>query len=552
MDFNLAEVHEAIAGRLADRDCVVQGTRRISWREFTERTRRLADFFCARGLGRVTERGRLEPWRSGQDHVALYLYNGPEYLESMYGAFKARTVPFNVNYRYVEDELAYLLRDASARALVYHLEFAPMVAAVADKLESLELLIAVDDGSGSPPAPGSVMYEDAIVAGSPAGPGLEQSPDDLYMVCTGGTTGKPKGVLWRQADIFGAALGGRPRPESDREYNGIDELLERIDRQSAPLVALPAPPLMHGAAQWSSMHTFNNGGTVVMQNNTRRLEAADIWRTVEAEKAQRLLIIGDAFARPLVDELGRADYDLSSLRMIVSGGVALSVGLKVALMEKIDGLRILDTIGSSESGNQGNLISDRSGRAETGVFVPAAGNVVLDETMERVLEAGDPTAGWFARSGRIPLGYLGDETKTRATFPEVAGTRYSVPGDRARLLADGRIELLGRESVTVNSGGEKIFVEEVEQALKAHPAVYDAVVTGRPSERWGEELVAVVQLTEGDRADGELLRQACAGSLAPFKLPKAFVFTETIQRSPAGKADYAWARKIARSAERAE
>ena len=548
MDFNLAEIHEAIAGELGGRDCVVQGQRRISWQGFTERTRRLASFLRDRGLGSVTERSELEPWQSGQDHVALYLYNGPEYLEGMYGAFKARTVPFNVNYRYVEDELAYLLEDAGARALIYHLEFAPRLAPIAGRLEGLELLVAVDDGSGQEPVAGSVMYEDALAAAVPGDAPAGLSPDDLYMVYTGGTTGKPKGVMWRQADIFAAALGGRPRPESDGEYGGLEEILARVRAQRHPLVVLPAPPLMHGAAQWSSMHTFHNGGCVVMQSDTRRLDAADIWATVETEKAARLLIIGDAFARPLLDELRLNSYGLSSLRIIISGGVALSADLKSELMERIPGLRILDTIGSSESGNQGNLISDHEGKAETGVFVPAAGNLILDADMKRILEAGDPDTGWFARMGRIPLGYLGDEKKTRATFPELDGTRYSVPGDRARLSTDGRIELLGRESVTVNSGGEKIFVEEVEQALKKHAAVYDAVVTGRPSERWGQELVAVVQLAAGAKADEGSLRKACSARLAPFKLPKAFVFTDSIQRSPAGKTDYAWARRIAEEA----
>lgn len=548
MEFNLAQVHESIAERFGERDCVVQGSRRTSWRDFTERTRRLANFLLSQGLGRLTERAGLEPWHSGQNHVALYLYNGPEYLEGMYGAFKSRTVSLNINYRYVADELAYVLNDSRARAIIYHLEFAPRLASVIDRVAGLELLIAVDDGSGQAPVAGSVMYEEVLAGASARRPPVDWSADDLYMVYTGGTTGQPKGVLWRQADIFSAALGGRPRPESDHEYGGMDELLDRVNAQRYRLVTLPAPPLMHGAAQWSSMHTFNNAGTVVMQDDTTRLDAADIWRTVGREKAGRLLIIGDAFARPLLDELRLGHYDLSSLRMIVSGGVALSADLKAELMERIDGLRILDTIGSSESGNQGNLLSDRSGKASTGVFVPAAGNLVLDREMRRELAPGEDHTGWFARSGRIPLGYLGDEEKTRRTFPEIDGVRYSVPGDRARLLPDGRIELLGRESVTVNSGGEKIFVEEVEQALKEHPAVYDAVVTGRPSRRWGQEVVAVVQLTGGARADEGSLRAACAERLASFKLPKAFVFVDTVERSPAGKADYAWARKMAEEA----
>lgn len=539
MEFNLAQLHEAIAETIPDRECIIFRDRKLSWAEVTERTRRLANHLLEAGLRVRAERSTLENWESGQPHVALYMHNGNEYLEGMLGAYKARCVPFNVNYRYVEEELVYLLDDAGAEAIVYHAQFAPRLASILPQLPKLRVLIQVDDGSGEKLLPGAIEYEDALRAASAERPPLEWSPDDLYILYTGGTTGMPKGVLWRQHDVFVAALGGRRRDGTPVE--SLDEILERA--QSPVIRSLPAPPFMHGAAHWSAFTNFHGGNAIVIQNETERMDPDDVWSTVEREGVAVLLIVGDAFGRPLLDQLGRKDYDLSGLTALVTGGAALSASLKTEFLDKIPHLTIIDAIGSSESGGQGQNISTKDTGASTGAFQPGPDTCVLSEDLTRVLEPGSDEIGWFAKGGHVPLGYLGDREKTERTFPTVNGVRYSVPGDRARHLASGVIEVYGRDSQTINSGGEKIFAEEIEHILKQHPAVYDAVVVGRPSERWGQEVVALVRLRDGQQASARQLIDDCGKHLARYKLPKDVLFLDEIVRSPSGKADYRWAKE---------
>ena len=538
MEFNLAEVHEAIAAVAPERECIVWGERRLSWREVTERTRRLANYLIGRGLGLRRERAGLAGWESGQDHVALYMFNRNEYLEGMLGAYKARLAPFNVNYRYVEEELVYLLRDAGSRAIVYQGEFAPILAKIRPSLPELEVLIQIEDGSGHALLDDAVEYEGALASVSAERPDVPWSPDDLYILYTGGTTGMPKGVLWRQADIFVAALGGRA--PGGAEFDSLDAIRERV--AGGGQRSLPSPPFMHGAAHWAAFNQFHGGNTVVIQNETRRLEPRELLETVAREDVGVLLIVGDAFARPILDEIRSGAHDLACLRVLVTGGAALNATLKREFLELLPELMIVDAVGSSESGSQGQNVSTAQSGATTGSFQPGPDTCVLSEDLGRRLEPGDPDLGWFAKAGRVPLGYLGDREKTGRTFPTLNGTRYTVPGDRARLRADGIIDLQGRDSVTINSGGEKIFAEEVEDALKAHPGVYDAVVVGRPSERWGQEVVALVRLREGREVDEQGLLEECARHIARYKLPKDFVFLDEIVRSPSGKADYRWAR----------
>jgi acyl-CoA synthetase (AMP-forming)/AMP-acid ligase II len=538
MDFSLAQLHEAIAEAIPDRECIVFGERRLTWAEVTDRTRRLANLLLSRGLGMRHERAGLEGWESGQDHLAIYLHNGNQYLEGMLGAFKARLAPFNVNYRYVEEELIYLLRDAGARAILFHASFAPLLEKIRAELPDLGLLIQVADRSGNALLPGAIDYEHALAASTPERPEVAWSPDDLYLLYTGGTTGMPKGVLWRQADIFVTALGGT-RPDGS-EFPALDAIVERA--RKGKLRVLPAPPFMHGASHWSAFNTFHSGGTVVIQNETRRLDPEDILDTIEREDVSQMLIVGDAFARPLVDHLQSKPRALASVRVIISGGAPLNQTLKAALLERLPHVSILDAVGASETGRQGQKISSAGAAPSAGTFEAVRDNVILSEDLLRVLEPGSPELGWLAKAGRVPLGYLGDPAKSARTFPTISGVRYSLPGDRARLAADGTIELHGRDSVTINSGGEKIFAEEVEHALKHHPAVYDAVVVGRPSERWGEEVVALVKLREGCEASKLELLAECARHIARYKLPKAFLFLDEIVRSPSGKADYRWAR----------
>ena len=544
MEFNLGEVNEAIAAAIPEREMIIWRDRRLTYGQVAERSRRLAHYLRSRGLGLRRERATLTGWESGQDQVALYLYNCPEYIEGMLGAFKSRTAPFNVNYRYVDEELVYLLRDSQARAIVYHACFAPTLARILPNLPGLEVLLQVEDGSGQPRLPGAVDYETAL-AGAAAGPvGERLSPDDLYILYTGGTTGMPKGVLWRQADIFVGALGGRS--PSGGESQSLDELVTRAT-SGFKLKTMPTPPLMHGAAHWASFNAFHAGNTVVFQSVVDRLDPHDVLSTAEREKVHAMLIVGDAFARPLIDQLRKSSYDLSALVAVVSGGAALNAALKRELLELLPKINIVDAVGSSETGSQASNVSNGASGATTGTFTLGPGACVLSEDLSRIARPGDADLGWFAQSGRVPLGYLGDRAKTERTFPVIGGVRYSVPGDRARLRHDGILELLGRDSVTINSGGEKIFAEEVEHALKSHPAVLDAVVCGRPSERWGNEVVAIVRLREGSAVRERDLLAECEKHIARYKLPKAFLFRDEIVRSPSGKADYRWAKAQAAS-----
>ena len=534
MEPTVAAVHEAIAATRPGDECLVFRDRRLTWAEVSERTRRFANFLLARGLGCHTERAELANHDSGQDHLAVYLHNGNEYLEAMLGAFKARVAPFNVNYRYVADELRYLLDDAGAAAVVVHSRFAPTLADVLPTLPALRVVVQVADDSGNDLLPGAVWYEDALAGASAALPDVTWDPDDLYILYTGGTTGLPKGVLWRNADANVECFGG----------SRADSLDGVVAEATGALRALVPPPFMHGAGHWAGLRTWNTGGTVFVQDHPERLDPADVWGLVERERINFLLIVGDAFARPLVDHLDDHQHDLSSLTVLLSGGAPLSAGLKERLLAKLPTLMIVDGLGSSEAGGQLSHVSVGNG-ATTGTFAAGPGNHVLAADLDRPLAPGDPELGWLAKSGRLALGYLHDPVKTARTYPVIDGVRYAVPGERARLLADGTIELHGRDSVTINSGGEKIFAEEVEAALKANPAVYDCVVAGRPSERWGKEVVAVVQLRDGATATPDELRTSAAALIARYKLPKSFVFVPAVVRSPAGKADYRWAQEVA-------
>ncbi|MGH9290802.1 MAG: acyl-CoA synthetase [Acidimicrobiales bacterium] len=530
-DHNAAALHGAVAAVAAERECIVAGERRLTWRQVTDRTCRLAGILAGAGLGlRGDPRPDAgDPWESPHDHVALYLHNCPEYLEGMFGAWKARCAAINVNYRYVASELAYVLRDSDAAAVVYHASFASTLAEVLPDLPRVRLLLQVDDGSGIPLVAGAADYEASLAAADALVPtGL--SPDDRYILYTGGTTGMPKGVLWRQGDFLATCLGVK---------GTSTDIVGAAARRGASLRTLPAAPFMHGAAHWNAISAFVSGGTVVVPDQPTRFDPADVLATCERERVTALQIVGDPFARPLLDQMAARPYDLSHLRFLLSGGAVLSAHVKARLIERIPALRIVDVLGSSETGRQ----------AVAGVeptFRPGAHTVVLSDDRCRRLTPGDPEIGWLAQAGRVPLGYLGDAAKTAATFPVIDGVRHAVPGDRVRLLADGAIELLGRDSVTINTGGEKVFAEEVEQALTAHPDVADAVVTSRPSEHWGQEVVAVVALRTGANVPPDHdLRDHCRTSLAGYKVPKAFCWVERVVRSPAGKPDYAWARTVA-------
>ena len=540
--FTVPATAAAVAAAIGDRELIVQGNRRYTYAQIVQRSNRLAAYLHRRGLGCHTERSELAGHEVGQDLLGLYAYNGPEYVEGMLGAWRARVAPFNVNYRYVKNELHYLLADSGATALLYHATFAPRVGDVLRDLPHLRVLIQIADESGNDLVHGAVDYESIVASGPAEPPPVEPSPDDLYVLYTGGTTGLPKGVLWRQQDIFMTSFGGR-NMYTGEVVASYDDIATRVAENPGTKL-LTLPPLMHGAAQWSVMTAITTGQTVVFSDTPSRFDADEVVRTIEREQVLTVQVVGDAMARPLANAIERGTADVSSLAVVANGGALLTPTAKQRLIDVKPGLVVMDGVGSSETGIQMSHMS-APGAVSTGTFNAGPDTSVAAEDLASILPAGHDGMGWLAQRGYVPLGYKGDAAKTAKTFPVIDGVRYAIPGDRARHLTGGAIELLGRESQTINSGGEKIFVEEVETALLSHPAVADVVVSGRPSERWGQEVVAVVALVEGDRAEPQELIDHAAGSIARYKLPKAIVFRPVIERSPAGKADYRWAREQA-------
>ncbi|MCP5030076.1 MAG: acyl-CoA synthetase [Actinomycetia bacterium] len=540
-EFNLLELLASVAEVVPEREALVYRGQRSTFAELLGRAEAVGGFLAGQGLGCHTERSELGGHEKGQATVALLLHNHPAYLEAMLGCFAARAAPFNVNHRYVAEELEYVLADAGARAIVYDGQLAANVAEIRGSMADDLVLIQLEDDSGAELLPGAVWWSTVVEHEAVGFGGC--SPDDLYMLYTGGTTGQPKGVLWRQADFFVGALGGFNR-RAGREFESYDELAERAATGS-PQRWLTAAPFMHGAAQWIALQALSLGHTVVLSDEPTRFDPASVLATVEREGVANLQIVGDAFARPLLEAITATSADLSSLKMLISGGAPLSAGLKQTFSDRFPGLLIRDSIGSSETGVQGRNDTRPDGKASTGVFKPNRGALVVAADLSRVLEPGDPEVGWFGMVGRVPLGYLGDADKTARTFPVIDGVRVAVPGDRARWLDDGSIDVLGRDSVTINSGGEKVFAEEVEAALKTSPAVWDVIVCGRPSERWGSEVVALVHLHDEVIVADEELVAACEGHLARYKWPKLIIRVEEVKRSPAGKPDYGWAKEVA-------
>lgn len=543
VSFDLSTVFRTVAQALPDQRALIWRDLELTYAQMDARIDGVAHYLASLGLGCHTERDQLEGHQSGQDHIGLYLRNGNEYVEAMVAGYRARVAPFNVNYRYVEEELLYLLADAGAQALVYGAEFAPQVASIRDRLPNLRVLIQVADGSGNPLLPGAVDYESIVATPPPAGGMPTPTGDDLYILYTGGTTGMPKGVLWRQHDIFMSAMGGRPFG-ADKALESYDELVEQARTNMGVRTVLMIPPLMHGAAQWAVFNVVSTGGWIAIPDHVDHLDAESALRLAERERVLSIPVVGDAVARPLLDEIETGKYDLSGLVTVTNGGAPLSPTVRDRLLAALPNLMVIDAVGSSESGMQMTTMAAKGIDTAAATFTPQGDTSVVAADFTRVLQPGDGE-GWLARRAFVPLGYLGDAEKTARTFPTIDGVRWSVPGDRARYLPDGQIELLGRDSVTINSGGEKIFAEEVERAVASHPAVYDVVVTGRPSERWGNEVVAIVQFADGAGATDEELAQACSAHIAHYKLPKAFIRTDKVLRSPAGKADYRWAKALA-------
>lgn len=543
MTLNLADIIEAVATAVPDRAAIIHRGQTQTYAALHDRTRRFANFLLAKGFGLNDERPALKNWELGQDHIGIFMLNSPEFVESMLGCFKARATPFTINYRYVRDELLYLFNDAQPSALIYQAQFTDIIADLAPEFPSIRLLIQVDDGSGIALLPGAISYEDAIAEGASARPNVTWSSDDIYMTYTGGTTGMPKGVLWRQEDCIAANLGGRtadgaPIPD-------VAAFVARAET-SGGYVALPAPPMMHGAGCHASFAALLGGNTIAIQSKPERMDPDDLLATVAETRANMLLIIGDAFGKPLLEAARKGAHDISSLRFLYNTGAILSADVKAGLLALNPKMRVVDALGSSETGPQAiSVTSAGNADADAGPqFKITDDSAIVSEDRSQILATDDTSIGWLARTGSVPLGYLGDQTRTEATFPVINGVRYVIGGDRVQRTGGGGIQLLGRESFTINSGGEKIFAEEVEQALKRHPDVVDVTVAGRPSPRWGQEVVALVQVRADATGDRQSLLEEAARHIARYKLPKAFLFVDTVQRGASAKTDMQWARTL--------
>ena len=535
VEFNLADLFERAADTFGDREYLVSEGKRRTYADMEARANQLAHHLQQAGV------------KPGE-HVGIYAYNSAEWVEAAWAIFKIRAVWININYRYVEDELAYLFGNADLVALIYQQEFADRVAGVRPHLTKLRHSIVIGDpaatAAGVVDTIGSVDYEEALAGLSTERDFGPRSPDDHYILYTGGTTGMPKGVVWRHEDVFFALGGGIDAMTGERATR--PERMAEKGLEGFPTVALPIAPLMHGATQWCVMAQSFTGNKVVL---VAKFEPHRVWDLVENEKVNLIMITGDAMARPLIEALNEpADsHDASSLFAISSSAAIFSPSVKEDFFLRFPNLVITDAIGSSESGNNGLVRLEPGKTAMKGgpTVTAQPGTVVLDDEL-KPMPPGTGVPGKLARSGDIPLGYYNDPEKTAATFVTGAdGVRYSVPGDFALVEADGSVTLLGRGSVSINSGGEKIFPEEVEAATKSHPDVWDAVVVGVPDEKWGQRVAAVVQLRPGAELSLEDLQTHCRTRIAGYKVPRELHVVSTMVRSPSGKADYRWASRVA-------
>jgi fatty-acyl-CoA synthase len=527
---NLAQALDIVAEIRADEDSLIQGDRRLKWSQVERRARNLSAWMTERGVSR-------------QGKVAVYTYNHPAYMESIYAAFKSALVPVNVNYRYQAKELRYLLDNSDAEIVVVHEEFAPLLEKVLPDLPRVVGVLVVEDTGEYDIASiaGAAHYE-ATAEGDRPAVTAKHGPDDLMLLYTGGTTGMPKGVMWRQADIFTRFGGGGagPTPETEEAYR------EYVKNPPIRYRSLISPPLMHGTGWFQAMIAWFSGGVVVVLENARKFDPAELWRTVEAEKINSITIVGDPFAKPMAKELeenGDA-YDISSVFMIASSGVMWSEETKQRLLAHHSGLVLADAFGSSEAVGLGISFTTAAGSVQTGKFQLSDKTRLFNADLE-LIESKPGARGLVGVGGIQPLGYYKDPEKTAKTFVECEAGRFSVPGDWAEVDEDGAtLSLLGRGSVCINTGGEKVFPEEVEEVVKRFDGVKDAVVVGVPDDRWGEAITAVVS-SHGGELDGAAIIEHVKASLAGFKAPKHVVQVSEVYRSPSGKADFKRTRETA-------
>ena len=521
--WNIAEVWETVAEEQPDALAQVQGERRSTWSEFDRRADGVAAALLASGA-------------QHQDKFAQYLYNRPEYLESVFAAWKAGLVPVNTNYRYTEDELFYLWDNADAVAVVFQGEFTSRVESIRARLPKVRLWLWVDDGTGPCPEWATPYESAATSAEGRTIPPWGRSPDDLYMLYTGGTTGMPKGVMWRQDDIFGLLNGGSPNPLP--QDGTLDDVRTFIRAQEQGAISCPACPLMHGTGALTAFGALIAGGSIALLESTS-FRAEELFDLVQREKVNVLVIVGDVFAKPMVRALdaepGR--WDISSVVFIYSSGVMWSESVKEGLLAHNPGMVLVDALGSSEAVGMGMSMSAGAEAAGTASFSLGPNAVVISEA-GNLVEPGSGEVGRVGVRGRVPVGYYKDPAKSAATFPVIDGVRYSLPGDYATVDPDGSIKLLGRGSVVINTGGEKVFPEEVEEALKTHPTVRDAVAVGVPDDRFGEAVTGLVELEPGAVLEEQDVIAHVKQSIAGYKAPKRVLVVPTIGRAANGKVDY--------------
>ena len=525
MDVNLADLVGAVADAMPDRCALVCGGDRLSYRQLMDRASRLAQHLVTSGLG-------------PDETAGLYMLNSAAYVESLLACMLARLIPVNINYRYTGSELAHLFTAGKLAGLIVDAQYAPLAAAVAAASPDLRHVLVTGNGgtlAASFPAGITALDYDTAIAAAPAVlPDNGRSGDDKLIIFTGGTTGLPKAVLWRHEDLYFSVLSGA-NPTGPPHLT-VGEVVAAA-RERPPSGWVNTAPLMHGGGTGIVLLALLGGLKVVL---SRKFDPAQVLRLVSAEEATILSVVGDAMARPIADELAAhlGEYDLSSLVILTSGAALLSRSVREQIQAMCPNLLITEAFGSSESGADSQLSQGEDGKRRV---VHRGDTTVLDEALRPVEPGG---IGQIARSGRVPLGYYGDEAATKATFPVIDGVRWALLGDMAEVDRDGSIIFLGRGSMCINTGGEKVYPEEVEQALKAHPAVMDALVAGVPDERFGERVAAVVSLRPGTAADTDALREHCRRTLAGYKVPARIRFVAQVRRSPSGKADYRWARAV--------
>lgn len=516
---------DAVPDRLALR----VGDRDLTYAELEAEANQFAHFLAAQGVG-------------VGDHVGIYAKNGVEHVVAMLAVYKLRAVSININYRYVEGELDYIVDNADLVALVYERCYAPLVEKVAPKHEALRTVVVIEDGSDAPYT--GITWADAIAGQSAERDFGERSGDDLYIVYTGGTTGAPKGVMWRHEDVW-RTLGGGIDFMTGERYGEFDQSRKALE--GAPMMTLPISPIMHGGAQWGMlMHLFGGHATILVP----KFDPEEIWQIVERDKVQLIFMTGDAMARPLIETYEAGEYDASTLIAVSSSAAIFSRSVKERWMAAFPNTFFTDSIGSSETGFAGTGLQDAENIKGDGPIVSLGPEAVVLDELNRVLDPADNVGkvGRLARGTSVPLGYYKDEEKSRAAFIEIDGTRYAVPGDFARIEEGGKVTLLGRGSNCINTGGEKVYPEEVEMGLKSHPDVFDALVIGTPDERLGQQVTAVIEPREGAKPTLEDLQQHLRSQLSGYKLPRGLVLVDEIPRHPTGKANYPRAKELAQAA----